>query len=180
MRVVIISVAFLLLGCANQIFVQTDYDRSVDLSKLNKYRWLDNTSVEEVNLPLDFNTKREENLKRAVNKQLKAKGYTLSDEGAMILVHYFIVIENKTAIRTEPFGYFYTPYWEMSSAEAVRYQEGTLIIDLMDSRTCTLLWRGSAMSVLDENNTMTDDLIRKAVEKIFESLPVSPKGAPIP
>jgi hypothetical protein len=53
------------------------------------------------------------------------------------------------------------------------YREGTLILDLMDSKTNNLIWRGWAVSPLDSSYKPEeiDKLIKKAVAKIFNKFP---------
>ncbi len=169
----IVLIFLVLAGCSPEIMVKTDFDKSIEVHRLTYYTWLDPKGIEERNNPLLINELSDRRIREAVDIQLAGKGYIHSDSLAQMVVHYHIVVENKTAIRTEPYGYFYTPYWQRNNADAVRYREGTLIIDFMDTRSCSLIWRGWAVSILDDNDMITEDLIKRAVGKIFESFPMA-------
>ena len=60
----------------------------------------------------DLNERR---IKEAVMRQLSKQGYQLTNDKPDLLIQYHIVVEDKTAIATEPFGYVYGPYWMQSN-----------------------------------------------------------------
>ncbi|HZY82570.1 MAG TPA: DUF4136 domain-containing protein [Cyclobacteriaceae bacterium] len=173
MKYTILVLIALFASCSNNIIVHTDFDRSVEIHRLTNYSWLGNKNIELRNNPLYINELTDKRIKDAVGRELAEKGYVFSEQAAQVIVHYHIVIEDKAAVRTEPYGYFYTPYWMSNGAETVRYQEGTLIVDFMDTRNCNLIWRGWAVSVLDEQKLITEDLINRAVSEIFRKFPTS-------
>jgi hypothetical protein len=43
----------------------------------------------------------------------------------------------------------------------------------MDSRNCDLIWRGWAVSVLDDDKLITEELVDRAVKEIFKTFPLS-------
>lgn len=169
----IFAIVLVSWACSPEITVKTDFDKSVEVHRLTYYSWLDPKGIEERNNPLLINELSDRRIRQAVDGQLANKGYIQSDSLAQVIVHYHIVVENKTAIRTEPYGYFYTPYWMRNNSDVVRYREGTLVIDFMDTRSCSLIWRGWAVSILDDQNMITEELIQKAVQKIFEAFPTA-------
>ena len=171
MKKILLMLGVVVSACSNLITVRTDYDRDVDISKFSSFNWLSGQNIEERNNPLYYNELSDKRIKRSVTDQLKSKGYLLDEGGASLIVHYHIVIEDKTAIRTDPYGYFYGPYWMRNQTDVYQYQEGTLIIDVMDAKNKALLWRGWAISALSSNQEMTEELIQSAVNKIFVSFP---------
>jgi len=60
-----------------------------------------------------------------------------------------------------------------SSVDVYQYQEGSLIIDIVDTKTHKLIWRGTARKVLDTNPTPEERTatINAAVAKILEAFP---------
>jgi hypothetical protein len=163
---------FLLIACSPELRVHTDFDRSISIQRLTNYDWLPVTQIESRNDPILFNELTDKRIKTAVETQLKEKGYVRSDPAAQMIVHYHIVVENKGSIATEPLGYSYGRYWLEKELDTYRYSEGTLIVDFMDSRNCDLIWRGWAVSILDQEN-IGEELINKAVKEIFERFPMS-------
>lgn len=162
----------ILFSCSNELRVYHDFDRSVSIQRLTNYNWLPARQIESRNNPIFYNELVDKRIKTAVDGQLKQKGYVRSDSSEQMIVHYHIVIENKTSVRSEPFGYNYGRYWLENELDTYRYEEGTLIIDFMDSRNCDLIWRGWAVAVVD-NGVISEELINKAVAEIFKTFPAS-------
>jgi Domain of unknown function (DUF4136) len=161
----------MLLSCSDQITVRTDYDKSVKISTFTTFTWLDKEGIEERNNPLYYNELNDKRIRAAVVEQLTLKGYTQTSEAPKLKVHYHIVIEDKTQVRSDT----YSPYWIKTERDIYTYREGTLIIDLMDGKNEMLLWRGWAVSALSDANQMSDELIRNAVVKIFSKFPAPEK-----
>lgn len=161
-----------LAACSNELRVFTDFDRDVEIHRLTTYGWLDTKGIESRNNPVLLNELTDKRVKEAVERQINLKGYKPSPAFAEIILHYHIVVENKVSIRTEPYGYNYGRYWLNNEVDTYRYNEGTLIIDFMDSRNCNLLWRGWAVSVIDQQDRISEELINAAVEQIFQKFPM--------
>ena len=154
-------------ACSNQITVRTDYDSKVNVAAFDSFAWLDKAGIEDRNNPLYYNELNDKRIKEATLAAMIAKGYTLTDKEPRLKVHYHIVIEDKTQIRTDS----YSPYWINNQRDVYRYREGTLIIDLMDSEKDALLWRGWAVAALSDTEQMSEELIREAVTKVMAKLP---------
>lgn len=169
----LIPIVLMLTSCSPALRVYHDFDKDIEIHRLNAYGWLESRTIESKNNPLYINELTDKRIKNAVGKQMKEKGYQYSSELPQIIVHYHLVVENKTTIRPEPFGYRYGRYWIQNEVDTYRYNEGTLILDFMDSRNCDLIWRGWAVSILDDQNLITEELIDRAVEKIFQSFPIN-------
>lgn len=160
-----------LAACSDQITVRTDFDRSVKIASYNTFAWLSKEAIEERNNPLYYNELNDKRIREAVIAEMGAKGYTAVPDNPKLKVHYHIVIEDKTQVRSDT----YSPYWIKSERDVYTYREGTLIIDLMDGQNEMLLWRGWAISALSDTDQMSDELIQKAVAKIFTRFPAAEK-----
>ncbi|HWA33528.1 MAG TPA: DUF4136 domain-containing protein [Cyclobacteriaceae bacterium] len=171
----LILLTLVCFSCSRELIVRTDFDKSFEIHRNSTYSWLDNKNIEIRNNPLYYNELNDKRIKDAVNLELSNKGYTLTDNAAELIVHYHIVVENRTAIQTDPYGYNYGIYWTRGQTDVYRYREGTLAIDFMDARNRNLIWRGSATSIIDDDDQITEETINKAVAKIFMSFPVSVK-----
>ena len=51
--------------------------------------------------------------------------------------------------------------------------EGTMIIDLYDAKSQSLVWRGIAQDTLSNNGNKNQQLVQKAVQKMFKQWPKS-------
>lgn len=162
---------WLLLGCGPTSQVFTDYDRTANLEAYKTFGWLASTSIEGRNNPIYYNELNDKRIKTAVANQLESRNYKFSEEPEM-LIHYHIVIDDKAVVRTDPYGYYYGPYWMRTEVNVYEYREGTLIIDLMDADTNSLVWRGWITSFLKNSDpSKMEESIDRAVRMIFAEYP---------
>ena len=54
-----------------------------------------------------------------------------------------------------------------------QYEEGTILVDVVDTKTNTLVWRGSGKKAIDENanSAKREANINKAIQKILAEFP---------
>jgi len=169
------TVALLLIccGCGPQLQVYSDYDPAYNLKNYTSFNWGPKINIEAGNNPLYYNELNDKRIKAAVLQQLTQRGYRFDEGSSDLVVHYHIVIDDQTVIVTDPPGYEYGPYWLRMQTNLRQYQEGTLILDVMDAESNSLIWRGWATTVVDMHNSPDDAeaLIKKAVGKIFKKFP---------
>ncbi len=164
---------FLMARCSNQITVKSDYDKDVNLSLYKTYAWLPIKEIESTTNPLVYNELTDKRIRKAVETQLQNKGIQRAAKPDL-RVHYHIIIDNKSTVRPAMYGYNYSNYWMRNQADVFQYREGTLIIDLMDSKSNDLIWRGWGVSVLRDNTVgLTEEEINEAVIKILKEFPPS-------
>ena len=168
-----ILMVLILTGCSNEIIVRTDFDKSVEIHRLTRYSWLNKKEIESRNSPLFYNELNDKRIRTAVDAGMAAKGYLIDTEQPEFLIHYHVTIEDKALrVETQPYGYSDSQFWKNNQTDIRRYKEGTLILDFMDAANCELVWRGWAVSVLDDEKLVSEELIRVAVAKILERFPV--------
>jgi hypothetical protein len=51
--------------------------------------------------------------------------------------------------------------------------EGTMIVDLYDAKTQSLVWRGIAQDTLSNNGNKNQQMVEKAIQKMFKQWPKS-------
>ncbi|TCK18736.1 uncharacterized protein DUF4136 [Thiogranum longum] len=169
---------FLLTACTT-LTVQTDYDTSYNFSKLKTYAWLeDKPPSDDIRINNSLIIKRVVN---AVNNTLQSRGYKLvSKDKADFFVNWFGYIDNK--IQQETINTYYrhpgyaTTTWEYSAFSRTytyEYQEGTLIIDILDATSRQLIWRGTGQDYLEENETPENitERINRTVAGILNAFP---------
>jgi hypothetical protein len=165
--------AFLIPGCSPQFRTFSDYNKYADISTLKAYQWLSAPEIEAKGLnPLYYNELNDERIKRAANAQIQRRGFIESDTSRELQFHYHIIVDDKSIVETETTRHLYMPLWNLRSREIYPYKEGTLIIDLMDTRTNSLVWRGWASGVIEGDVVKhPEESIQNAVAKIFEKFP---------
>jgi hypothetical protein len=159
-----------LTGCST-MKVYSDFDRDLSVRKYSTFGWTDNKQLETKNNPLYYNELNDKRIKNDVAVQMKNNGYQFDSENPQLKVHYHIVLEDRTAINPEPFG-TYGQDWLDRNVNVHEFREGTLIIDLMDTKTNNLVWRGWAVNFLDEDKPdQIEQQFNNAIKKIFEKFP---------
>lgn len=164
-----------LLACST-VRVSTDYDPSTDFTSMSSYAWLDDRSGvaddrEGISSLLD------RRIRSAIEAELGGKDLTRADRGdADLLVTYRLSVETKIDVDTihTSAGYGVGWYGGMSSHTVVsEYEEGTLLIDLIDAPSKQLVWRGTGEARVRESPSpeQREERIRQAVREILASFP---------
>lgn len=160
----VVALSAPLAGCSS-ISTSHDYDTNYDFSALKYYTWIDGTGDIGIN---ELNLRR---VRAAVNRVLGAKGYVEATENLDFLVAIHGDTRSKVSVSQRQYGRggWYGP----GGVEVYQYEEGRLLIDIVDARKNELVWRGSATKVLSSNPTpeKIDQTINRAVEKILEKFP---------
>jgi hypothetical protein len=177
-RSLILLALVLLISCSPQIKVYSDMDPDNDLWTYKSFDWGRQVDIETGRNPLQYNELNDKRIKAAALSQLQSRGYVLRNVEPDLILHYHIIVDDKSVVVPETFGYRYGSYWTKSGANVFHYREGTLIIDLMERNTKNLVWRGWAVANIDEiDPEEIDEVIRLAVEKIFKRFPPKPESA---
>ena len=177
-----VMLSFLLLAGCSTLTIQTDYNPEYDFSAIKTYQWVKNEKHSDdvrVNNSLIINR-----VNKAINQNLQSKGLTEKKTGeADVFVNWFGGIDNKIRQETinhyyggmyRGYGYPYGGYWPgYTQTYNVEYQEGTLIIDILDGKSHELIWRGTGQDYVEDNQTPEEITqgINQAVEGIMESFP---------
>ena len=181
MRGVAVFILLLLVGCT-QLQTGSEIDAAADFSALKTFGWLpdSDTPADDVRL----NDPRVRNTVRtAVEQALAAKGYEqVERQQADFLVTWFGAIEQK--IKKESIDHFYAPYGygtlyrdPVLNTEAPRnileYEQGTIIIDIIDPQSRKLIWRGSGSGRIAENQPEQTALrnLNRSVTRILAPFP---------
>jgi hypothetical protein len=163
-------------ACASPVRVTSDYDPDLDFEALSSYRWLPTPEIADWDPRLD-NSLLQDRVHRAVDATLEKRDMTRreSDPVDFYLI-YYAILEQKLDIHTS--SGFSGPGWGWGAGTAAHtsvanYDEGTLILDIMNSKTKKIMWRGTASAELFQESTpeKRSEAIREAVERMLEQFP---------
>jgi Domain of unknown function (DUF4136) len=148
-KLVLVPISFFFASALSAQHVKTHYDRNANFAQYKTYSW------EQVKTrdPLDV-----ERIKSAGDAALAAKCRTRVESGGDVSI---VAIEG--GWRWRGFGAF-GPTTDTN-------QESTLIVDLFDTKTKQLLWRGGFTYTLSNNSDKNVKNLDKRVEKLFEKFP---------
>jgi hypothetical protein len=168
MRIVTFATTACLVLIGSVLFAQSvtfDFDRSANFSRFKTYTWVRGT-----NLSDDLNHRR---IMRAVDAQLGARGFAKVDASSHpdVLVAYHASFDKNLQINA--FGSGPRVGFRSGSATVDEIVVGTLAIDMLDSQTRSIVWRGIASKELDAKASpeKKEKNINKAAEKIFKNYP---------
>jgi hypothetical protein len=151
--------------------VKTDYDRSANFSQYKTYSWQDVKTHDPLLVA---------RIKDAVNAQLAAKGWTQVPSGGNVSIFAIGIDRNQQSVNTFYDGFGGGRRFGGGVGEATttveHYRVGTLVVDLFDAKSKTLIWRGSASDTLSNNSDKNIKNLDKEVQKMFAHFP-SPSKA---
>jgi hypothetical protein len=165
---VLLGMMFLFAGRSSGGDVKTDYDRNANFAQYKTYSW------ERVQTRDPLMVDR---IKSAVNGSLAAKGLTEVPTGGDISIVAIEVTHNEQTIDT-----FYNNFgggrrfggFGDATTTTETYRVGTLVVDLSDTASKKLVWRGSASDTLSDKSEKNIDNLDKGVVKMFKKFPPDP------
>jgi len=156
-------VGLVLAGSALAQKIAIESDSAVDFSKFHSF------AIREEQLNSRNPALNSELTKKKINadirKALEAKGLTYVESGrADLNVRYTLGATRRSEVETYPAG------WRGWGTRVVRvpYTEGTLVVDLRDPSTRSLVWRAIAREDKGDPSKIAgklDDMVKKSFEK---------------
>lgn len=115
--------------------------------------------------------------KNAVNASLSAKGWAQVDSGGDISIIAIEMTREQQTLNTfyDGFGggWHWRGFGDLGEATTTTetYRVGTLVVDLFDTKTRNLVWRGTASDTISNNSNKNINNLDKGVEKMFKQFP---------
>ena len=189
--IIILMIGSLLLSCGPR--VSTSKTANVDLDRYDSFAYLPNSNVNAEGLRMDS-----EEVSRAVieavNTNLRQEGYDLDRQNPDLLVLISTDTDTEVTTTTDPVyatypyttgvttvnplynNYYYGGYAGYTNivgydTDTYTYEEGTVVINLVDRETRNTVWKGVASETLGAQTTTQG--IRDLVNDIFEEYPLS-------
>jgi len=175
----------LLLSAATAVFgmsVESDYMKDFDLSKLRTFAFKTDRAG---NDPLSSNSIEAERIQNALTTQLQANGFSQVSQDPNFIVAFYSRTTPKTEIESTPgfgfgpgFGWGYgVPYygrWRWGLGPDIwtyHYQQGRIMVDMIDPKTNMLVWRGVVKDTVSgigqsdkQANEAAKDLVRRFIK----------------
>jgi len=163
--------AILFLACCSTISVHQDYDPEYDFSKLKTFGFIP------LSKEAGIDQLSADKLGNAIKTELLAKGYTLSDKADFGIA---LLFSSKTKTNVQSYGYGYgygyygrPGYGGMGGVDVTQYDEGTLVIDVIDMAENKLVWRGIGSGAMSQSPTVEErtEKINSGVNQILAQFP---------
>jgi Domain of unknown function (DUF4136) len=166
----VLPVAAICAFLAFAVDIKSDYDHKADFSKYHTYSWLGAKAS---------NSLWEDRIREAVESALAAKGWTKVESGGDASVAAVGTTTNQPTYTTFYNGFprWYWHGWDGMAITTVDYNRvGTLVVDVFDSGTKKLIWRGVAEDTLSSKPEKNDKKLDEAVDKMFDHFPPRSRG----
>jgi hypothetical protein len=167
---VLMGIMLLFAGRLSAQDVKTDYDHNADFTQYKSYSW-EHVQTKD---PLFI-----DRIKSAVNAALAAKGWTQVDSGGDVSIIAIQTTQEQQTLNTFYDGFGGGWGWRRfggggfgeATTTTDTYKVGTLLVDLYDTKTKQLLFRGTSSDTLSNNSNKNTENLDKGVEKIFKKFP---------
>jgi hypothetical protein len=190
LKATLIVLALLAVACSSNP-VTTDYNPKYDFGAIRTYGWLAQNDQNQD--PLLYNDLTDERIHSAVDEQLALRGWKLVDkEKPDVMITYHLGMQDKIQVNDFYPNYGYYPcyycrpyggaYGGMGGPwggyaggglSVYQYTQGTIMLDLIDSKDMHMVWRGILSKPITSLKTPQerDARINSAVQQILSNLP---------
>jgi hypothetical protein len=143
----------LISACASTPAIHRETNPDVSISSYKTFGFLSPLATDK----FPYESLLTQHLKDATRHMMESKGYVFSNGTPDLLLNFYVNIQNKQDVRATPgpayvgyaggyYGYrsgYYRVY-NTTTIETVNYEQGTLTIDLIDSKQKVLAWTATA------------------------------------
>jgi hypothetical protein len=173
-KVLILALLCLTAGSlsAQRVQVNADKELNHDFSQYKTFAWasqVDSKLDEGVYFLNDLVLK--DRVRNAVQHELEGRGYKFSRQSPDLIINFRVFDKPTTIQGYSSYGVSYFGTMEMRDPEDVRTFElepGSLIVNIIDTKTSRMVWRGFASGLMKDNVFNRDDAkIKQAVNLIF-------------
>lgn len=180
--------AILILSRCSSVKVHSDYDKSVDFSNYKTYEFL-GWAEESDKILNDLDKQRIQN---AFAAEFDKRNMKYVENSGDIAVSLFIVVDQKTSVTAYTnhmgmggWGYgarwgWYGGYGGIGMGTSTTtysendYLQGTLVVDVYDTKSKNLIWQSVGEKTIDENPKNRDRNTAYVAEKIMKPFPIEP------
>jgi Domain of unknown function (DUF4136) len=145
--------------------VNVDSDRSAAFARYRTYAWTAGTPA--------ANPLAQNRIHAAVESQLAAHGFTPAATPDVFVATIVVTHQQKELVANGFGGGFMLGGYATATVQT--YEQGTLVVDLYDARTKQLVWRGKGTDMLSDKPEKNTAKMNKAIAKMFEQYPPTPK-----
>jgi hypothetical protein len=164
----IMGVVLTAVASAGAQNVTYNFMPGTNFSQFHTYKWVTIQGAQYPNQILDAQ------IKDAINSQLQSKGLTLTDgDKADLYVGYQTSLDQQRQWNAYGMGGGWRFGGGMGTATSSTINVGTLVLDMYDPSTKTLVWTGRATKTLDpsSNQQKNQKNLDRAMQKLLKNYP---------
>jgi hypothetical protein len=162
------------VSCSPTLRITNDYDRTANFTSYHSfsvYSFKTSGSVSQLNADRIVN---------AIIADLTAKGFKYVESKGDLTINAITILKDKQSVSTATnyygYGGLYRPYGYYGSlgnniVTTYSYKDGSLTIEMVDSKTTKMVWQGIGNKEIDRVSKDPDTAIKAAVTKILATFP---------
>lgn len=169
----ILLMAAFITGCAF-VKLETDYNARHDFGQYQSFCWLQGCQFVYQGPEYFSDFENVELIREAVVNELKGKGFEQNSDAPDFLVNFQIIAEERST--------FVNAYSDAASSdregwepfaplEEHTYIEGSLVIDIIDAQTSSLVWRSYGVQYFEPDEEVNEKRVQRAVRKALSRFP---------
>jgi hypothetical protein len=177
-------------AAGQKLKIETHTDPAADFSAIRTYAWLPpaplvKNAPDELTNPTLSQEVLGPHIVEAVDRQLARRGLTPVDQGAAdVLVVYFAAMTVGTHRSYVGEYYGYVTGWPSPIPSALApstsvdiYEQGTVVIDMVQRASNRAIWRGSVVTRIHQARKLEERIARinDGTERMFERFPLRPR-----
>jgi len=179
--IVVLFLAILGFSCTRNLHIERE--PNIFIEQYRTYGW-NKLEATKAAHPLYSSFELNQAIVRAIDKNLAKKGFRRNIDMPDFFVDFHIYVEEQKFqnlvcetgfYRGERYLTDLSQRTYCESPKIVNYDDGTLIIDIIDAQTGQLVWRGTAGEIID-NPVYATEIFRLKVKRILKKFPVQKVG----
>lgn len=180
LRLIPMLLLVLFYSCSPTVKVTTDYDHAANFSEFKTFAVYDLKAQEGQVSQLNV-----DRVTRAIRAEMIAKGFSETASNPDLKVNAVSILKNKQFVTADSnfygYGGMYRPYgyWgggmmgggATTTFNTYDYVDGSLVIDIVSTKTQKLVWQGIGNSQIDSTPHNPEEFITNSIKKILTGFP---------
>jgi PBP1b-binding outer membrane lipoprotein LpoB len=172
----VLALSIFAISCSSPLKISNDFDRSANFSSYHSF------SVYSVKTTGSVSQLNADRIVNAIKENLIAKGLKYTESNGDLTINAITILKDKQSVTssTNYYGYggLYRPYGYYggmgnTSVTTYNYKDGSLTIEMVDTKTTKMVWQGIGNKEIDKQSKDPDSEIKAAVTKILADFPPS-------
>jgi hypothetical protein len=161
-------VIFPILSCSTMT-VRADHDSQFDFGAYSTFALFERQGKERQRPQMSEIVDRR--IAAAMNAELVGKGFSsTSPRDADFLITFYTAVRRRVVVNNAGWYGHRWHYWGGGTRWVRSYEEGTLVIDIIDRRRRELVWRGVGEGAFTKSNP-SNDKVAKRIARVLQTFP---------
>ena len=169
-------------ACAPAVHVRTTAEPSANLSTLRTFAVMPTPrqrggGTPSASDPMLVNSITNRALRDDLTRAFESRGYVPQGGDADFAIAYYASTQDKLNVTYYDYDYPFWPHWWNSYgyrgpvAQVTEYDQGTVIVDVIDPKTKQLLWRGQGVAEVSPDPKEYQKELARTVTAIIDKFP---------